>query len=463
MLVALLLLAGLADWVPARWQSADPESLAILNGTPINCVLLEQDSWSPEMAAKAAKGEIATLGVVHPDASTEAVERAKAIGLSGLVLEGRFEAAARDKIRKAAEGAGLGVVLLPERTSLELSSDEALLGTYQGVWPGIHLGEDGVAKAAPTGAPWIETNSGFLRFLRARAGKPVWMGVRPPEGEVVKVERYLQAVGDAAMVGARWIVALDSDRNERLMAGEEKALADWKRIATELEFWQEHRAGTLYEPCGQLALIQDVDSGGLLSNGIIDMLTARHTPLRTLPPPELTAQAIDGSSVALSIDPPALSDDQNTVLKDFARGGGMLLKAPPGWDIQQESGQVAVAEKDVEVLDDIWHGVNMTIGRENLGVRLFNVASMRSELVAAPDGEPAVLHLVNYSDYPVENITVRPRLDYAKATVYLPGEEPLDLEIFENGEIDIEVVTSSAILELRGAKGPASSDDGHRH
>ena len=44
------------------------------------------------------------------------------------------------------------------------------------------------------------------------------------------------------------------------------------------------------------------------------------------------------------------------------------------------------------------------IGRRNLGVRLFNVSSMLSNLLASPDGKSAIVHLVNYSDYPVENV-----------------------------------------------------------
>ena len=46
------------------------------------------------------------------------------------------------------------------------------------------------------------------------------------------------------------------------------------------------------------------------------------------------------------------------------------------------------------------------IGRRNMGVRLFNVSSMLSNYLASPDGKSAIVHLVNYSDYPVENVTM---------------------------------------------------------
>ena len=41
-----------------------------------------------------------------------------------------------------------------------------------------------------------------------------------------------------------------------------------------------------------------------------------------------------------------------------------------------------------------------------MGVRLFNVSSMLSNFLAAPGGNAAVVHLVNYSDYPVENVAM---------------------------------------------------------
>ena len=34
MLLALMLAAGMANWVPARWHSTDPESLELLAALP---------------------------------------------------------------------------------------------------------------------------------------------------------------------------------------------------------------------------------------------------------------------------------------------------------------------------------------------------------------------------------------------------------------------------------------------
>src|SRR5688500_9270667 len=115
-----------------------------------------------------------------------------------------------------------------------------VVGTYQGVWPGIQVEESGSTKAAPSGAPWIHTNSGFLRFVRAATDAPAWIGVRPPDKEVVKPERYLQAISDAAMVGARWILALDPDFTRRLLAGEETSLTAWRKMMALTRYFASH-------------------------------------------------------------------------------------------------------------------------------------------------------------------------------------------------------------------------------
>ena len=468
MLLALLLIAAMGDWVPARWSSSAPETLGLLEATPINCVLVEPSAWSREFAAAAKERGVATLGVIDPGAdASNAVAEAGDLDLTGVVLEGNFGPGGAETLRDEARELGLQVVELSPRVFLDLDTTDPVIGTYQGVWAGIHTLDDGTAKAAPTGAPWIDTNTGLIRFVRAASDATFWIGNRPPDGTVIPDARYLQAVGDAAMAGARWIVAIDPHFEERLFAGEAEALAAWKRIGAHLQFWEKHRGWTLLKPCGQLAVVQGADAGALLSNGILDMVSARHVPLRVVPPPKLQAPMIDGARIALNIDPPALSEAQQDTLKSFARSGGTLLTAPPGWTFpKQRPDQVTVDEGDVERLEDMWHGVNMTVGRENLGVRLFNVASMRSELVSDSESGNQILHLVNYSDYPVENITVRPQIHPRKATLYSPERPPQDLEIFENGEVDLPEVGAAAILvlELSGESTPASQTPGnHEH
>src|SRR5712692_11470579 len=100
MLFALLLGVSLVDWVPARWISAEPGSLDLVKGTPINCLLLEQNQWSAALGERAASQGIVTLGVIRRGGDpVEAARGALRSKLQGVVLEGDFEPAVAERVR----------------------------------------------------------------------------------------------------------------------------------------------------------------------------------------------------------------------------------------------------------------------------------------------------------------------------------------------------------------------------
>jgi hypothetical protein len=91
------------------------------------------------------------------------------------------------------------------------------------------------------------------------------------------------------------------------------------------------------------------------------------------------------------------------------------------------------------------------VGRRNLGVRLFNVSSMLSNLTASPDGKQVVLHLVNYSSYPVENITVHVLGKFSHARLITPDGAEKDLPTYaveEGTGVDVPRVAVCAALRL---------------
>src|SRR5436190_16894205 len=133
-----------ADWVPARWSWNDPQSLDLLRGSPVNCLLL-RDAPAGFVAEARARG-IVTLAILAPGGDTaEAARKALAAKVDGIVLDGDFSGAAVAAARQAAGEAP--VVELAARSRMKLGSAAPILGTYQGVWPGISLQEDGGKKA----------------------------------------------------------------------------------------------------------------------------------------------------------------------------------------------------------------------------------------------------------------------------------------------------------------------------
>jgi hypothetical protein len=140
------------------------------------------------------------------------------------------------------------------------------------------------------------------------------------------------------------------------------------------------------------------------------------------------------------------------VLRDFTRSGGTLLTGPPGWrDEGAQGDSITLDKKELERLNDIWHDVNSMVGRKNLGVRLFNVSSMLSNLLVSSEGKQVIVHLVNYSGYPVENVTVHFLGKYTKAILLTPEGAEKGLDIYQTedgGGVDIDKVGVCATVKL---------------
>jgi len=439
-----------SDWVPMRWPWSDPASLELLSGTPINCLLLK--TVLPDFVQAAAARGVVTLAVIAPDgdvavAARRAIAAAK---VAGIVIDGDLPEGAAAAVREAAGGAP--VIELTSRNRMALGSGAPILGTCQGVWPGIAVEQDGAKKAAPSGSVWIDTNTGFIRAVRAWGDATLWMANQPPPKTVVTAARYLQAIADAAISGARWVLALDEDFAARLARRDPKSVADWKRMADLLRYFEQHPEWRHMQEYGKLAIVQDPAKGGLLSGGILDMIAVKHTPVRPIPRQHLSAESLAGATMAVDVDADALTPEQKEVLSNFTHAGGMLLTGPPGWkDSSPPGGQITLDKAELERLNDIWRDVNSMVGRRNMGVRLFNVSSMLSNLLASADGKTAVVHLLNYSDFPVENVAVHFPAEYKRATLTTPEGVAKSLEVYpteEGGGVDIDKVLVCATIKL---------------
>jgi hypothetical protein len=219
-----------------------------------------------------------------------------------------------------------------------------------------------------------------------------------------------------------------------------------------LAYFEQHPEWRAMPEGGQLAVVQDPGKGGLVSGGILDMIAVKHTPVRAIPRQRLSAEALAGATMAVNVDPSALTPEQKEVLRAFTRGGGTLLNGPPGWkDPTAAPGSITLEKAELQRLDDIWHDVNAMIGRRNMGVRLFNVSSMLSNFLAAPGGKTAVVHLVNYSDYPVENVAVYYLGGFKHATLITPTGADRALEVYKTEEgwgVDVDHVGVCATIRL---------------
>ncbi|MCZ2157548.1 MAG: hypothetical protein LC114_27250 [Bryobacterales bacterium] len=459
MMLALLLAAvsafSLNDCVPARWPSADSRSLELFADSPINCLIVEEAAWNPAFIRMAHKRQIHVLADISrtPDNAAKAL----AAGVDGLYLEGDLPADKVARARELSSDGGKPFAWLPSRSRMPIHrgapNSSTVLGSAQGLWAGVKLGHEGEAEAAPSGPPWIDTNSGFLRFVRAEAprGTPVWIANRPPDGQAVTAERYIQAIGDAAMAGAHWVVTLDTALSRDLFAAEPKALKTWARINGVLRFYQQNRDLSDLPDYSKLAIVQDAASGALVSGSVLDMVSSKHVPAFVATPDSLGVTSLPEVKLLLNIDPKSLNETQTQALRMEARKGAMLMNGPPQWKLAlPPPEQVTFTAEQIKDLDEVWNDINRTLGRENFAVRVFGAPAMLSNLKATADGRKLALYLVNYSDYPVEAITVHTLGKYSKASLLAPDGNPeVELFDYEDGSgADIREVTDVAILVL---------------
>jgi hypothetical protein len=338
------------------------------------------------------------------------------------------------------------VALLTSRRRLLAGSKAAVIGTDEAVWPGIRvLGADGSASAGPSSAPWIDTNSGFIRFIRSLDTRPVWIGNLPPGKRVITPEQYLVAITDSASTGARWIVALDDDFQSRLTARESQALTAWKRICAYLHFFDQQRELTHLLWPSDLLVVEDAKDGALLTGGLLDMVESRHTPFRVTTPSRLTPEDLRNSKIVVDMDGHM----------GQSKEGAVIIAPPANWQIPPMTGYVLMLNQlskgDLTELESVWDRISIATGRKNLGVRVFNGAGMLSSVQAPPNRERLVVTLINYTGYPVDAITVY-FPDGRKAVRMITPEEgsralkPYPLEDQDGTGVEIDKMDRVAIL-----------------
>ena len=435
-------MAAMPDWVPARWFSKNPATLKLVESSPGNCLLIEKENWSPEFAKAATAKGIVTLGIIPDKANAaDSAAAAKKAGLTGLAVEGKLSAGA----------VNMPVVEMTLRSEMKFDSNEKILATRQGMWPGIRADQNGLI-AAPTGSPWVDTNTGFLRYARVSTKASIWIGNRVPAKAKLGPLAYLSAIGDAGMTGARWVLDFDQAFAEGLEKGDPECLKKFGAMMAHVKFYEDHKDWRLYPMRSTLALVEDPADGALISGGVLDMMATKHTPVTPVPAKTLDPKSLVRSKMAVNVDPELLNERQKETLKTFTKAGGTLLTGPPGWKFPSlQPDQITLDKKDLETLDEIWKELNTLTGRDNLGARLFNVGSMLSNLIESPDGKRIVLHMVNYSDYPVADITVHVLGKFKRATLLRPDAAPQTLEAYDVEEgtgIDIASLGAFGALVL---------------
>ncbi len=426
------------SWIPIRWWDPSAKSLDLLDGTPVNCLLLPEGVRNDRLIREARRRGLTVLGLAL---SVEDAQRLNRSVFDGVVLEGAFSATLETPGFERA-------IRLPLRDQVLFGSNAPVIGTSQGLWPGLQIEHNGKILAGPSSQPWVFTNTGFLQFARASTDRPLWISVRPSTGLVFPPARYVEAIGDAAISGARWVITLDDDLTRRLSAREPVAVAAWNKIVAASKYF-ENPDWRGYKPYATLALVQDRNSGGLLSGGLLDMMSSQHTAVRSIPASQLSPDQLQDVRIVIDIDPGAAG---SSTLASFRREGGVVLEPSPNEHFPTLApGQITLTPQQVNHLDSLWELIYNTTLRKNFGSRVFNVNGTLTRVLANPGKSSMLVHLVNYTEYEkTDPVTVHVLGEWKRARLYAPGEPVQDLQLYPvDGGMGVDIQHMNVIVTVR--------------
>jgi hypothetical protein len=437
----------------ATWY--DPATLSLLDGMPVNCLLVtfsgggaeianQQRRLVKEYARKAHERGLSVLGLVYPGSKPATVAaEAAAAGLDGVVIEGEFPGgpAFADQVRRTFGTSNSALRVIPvEATAESLRKADWPVLAVEGVAPGVGKLSDTVTASATSGV-WVDSNLWLVRSLRPGAGtRPVWLTHRAAPDSPGK---YLKSIADAAAVGARWVITLDDELRLRLRNGEAKATAEWRNIAALVKFFADHAEWANLAPYGKVGIILDAAGPNLaVAEEYLNLVGRRQIPYRVIDRTRCDAAALAGLRAVLAFDLAPPSEAERRVLSEFAGQGGLVLGGPAwgqppkeqAYTVQSvEEGEVAVYKDDPPDPESVARDLNDLLTTPDFGVSFFNAPSVLPYVSGGADEERMTIQLVNYADQPAELLTIWAARKFASARFFVPGSAPVELALKRSG------------------------------
>ena len=394
---------------PGSWKS--PSALALLNGTPINWLLVDKDA-----------------------------------GLAPVIEQ--------------AKQAGLHVA--------EIAATPAGVALLKGEWPGVAMSRGGGTSAGPTGVPWVDTNSWRIRLEAARRpGADIWVDA-PPKGARVFASSYRTAIADAAAYGGRWVISLDAPLAAAIADGKADALATWKGIAGTAAFFAARPQWPAYLPEAVVGVISDfAGDNEFLGQELLNLIGRTNQQYAVLVKTRLPEAAFRGLRALIYADSQPPAAGLRKQILDFVTAGGLLITGPkwgipPGAPATEEhpryaartlgKGRLAIAKADPDDPYVLASDSALLISHRYELLRFWNGGALGSFLTVAPDRKRAVAHLLFYADRGPDHVSVRILGRYRKASLWTTDRQeprPLEMEIQKDAvELHLPVVSQYAAAEL---------------
>jgi len=400
-------------------QWLDPSLLALVQGTPVNCLVV---SWASGLPADAEqqqalkplleKGRQAGLdfvGLIEAAADKPAaVAAARAAGLSAVAME-----------TVPPGDAGIPVIAWAKSGEALWSANSPILGVADGIWPGVP--QEKAPTGGPTNLPWVDSNGALLGMARALApNKDVWIFVEPPAKAKLTVANYLLTVADAEAYGGHWVISLDDQMRAGLAAKSAQTAADWKKITDAVAFFGQNMTVRTYERMGRLAVMSNFsEPDRAFGEDTLNMFPRLREPFRVISRTQALTASLDGLQGIFFVDQVAPEPKLREKLTAFVKGGGTLFVRstwpnPEGTPMQLSSaedylyfnvrqlgkGRLAVAKEENPDTYFSCMDVQNIMSHRGDPARLYNGASMNYFYQVSPRGRQGVIHVLNYSRLP---------------------------------------------------------------
>ncbi|MBL8176109.1 MAG: hypothetical protein JNK48_15630 [Bryobacterales bacterium] len=301
-------------------------------------------------------------------------------------------------------------------TPVESGKPPAGVLIAEGEWAGMKRMTGG-SEAGPTGMPWVDSNGWKIRLLSMQnPGQQVWVHTKPPAAnEVIRFERYLVGVADAASHGGRWVIEPDANFRRTLAAADPTAKKNWDRLKAAVRFFTERT-----QLCGLPAravtgIVSDFSGANeVFSQEILNLAARQHLPYLPLLKTNLTSLPA-GLKAVVYADEQAPTAPLRSLLLRFVEAGGLLMTTAAWGKVAgpvlpdtptvryaihtvgkgriavpegEESGDPYLAAADAQVLLSHRHDI----------ARLWNGGPMG--MFPTGDARRSVVHLVNYMGRP---------------------------------------------------------------
>jgi hypothetical protein len=422
-----------------------PSALQLLKGSPINCLIVDWASGTPEDATQQL-------------ALRPLIQAGRRLGLS---FVGNISVTENlESVVVAAHRAGLEAVLvrgfqgraLALPTILQFPSDgiswdittpifSALGCTWpQANVPALDENMDGdTASAGPTANPWADSNGWLTLLARNMAsGKALWLEIDPPDSaEMLRAEDYRLAIADSRVYGSRWVVSLENQMRIALLKKDQTAMKSWKRICETLSFFESHAEWNAYEPMGVLGVVSDFKGRDrYTSQQLLNLLDRRQVPFvvvdrtRPLPTPDVWQKGI------FWVDDEPPDSGQKKLLLAFAQQGGVVIAAsywgPPGLSSFKEDwlygysiynvakGRFVVADGGFPDPYQLSRDAHLLVSRKNDFVRLYNPGTTKYYSSIDSGRKTQVIQMLNYSTEAASYVTLWVDMKAGSARLWSP-------------------------------------------